>query len=109
MPAIAFEDFTKIEIRVGKIMAAEPVADSRKLTKLLVDFGNSGQRQILAGIAKSYTPEQLIGKLCPFVVNLEPRKMGELESRGMMLCANNEGEPVILHPDREITPGSAIT
>ncbi len=144
METINFEDFKKIEIRIGKILTAEKVEDSNKLLKLQVDFGviasqgavlhpasqsrnNAEQtqnnaestqtnaetnekrevRQILAGIAKFYQPEQLIGKLCPFVSNLEPKMMGELESQGMILCADN-GEPVLLHPDKEITPGSIV-
>lgn len=103
---INFEDFKKVEIRVGKIITAEKVEDSNKLLKLQVDFG-SEQRQILAGIAKFYETENLVGKLCPFVFNLEPKMMGELESQGMILCADN-GEPVLLHPDKEIKPGSVV-
>ena len=101
-----FDDFKKIEIKIGKIVSAEKVEDSNKLLKLEVDFGTE-KRQILAGIAKFYTPESLIGKLCPFVFNLETKKMGELESQGMILCAD-DGGPVLLHPDREIKPGSAV-
>lgn len=103
---ISFDDFKKADIRIGKIISAEKVADSNKLLKLQVDF-ESEQRQILSGIAKFYVPEALVGKLCPFIVNLEPKKMGELESHGMMLCADDEG-PVILHPDKEIKPGSIV-
>ncbi len=106
METINFEDFKKIDIRIGKIISAEKVEDSNKLLKLQVDFG-SEQRQILAGIAKFYAPEQLIGKLCPFVFNLETKKMGELESQGMILCAD-DNSPVLLHPDKEIKPGSIV-
>ena len=103
---ITIDDFKKPEIRVGKIISAEKIEDSNKLLKLQVDFG-SESRQILAGIAKFYEPEVLVGKLCPFLFNLEPKKMGELESQGMILCADDNG-PVLLHPDREIAPGSII-
>ncbi len=106
METIPFEEFKKVEIRIGKILAAGKVENSNKLLKLQVDFG-SEQRQILAGIAKFYTPEELVGKLCPFVFNLAPKMMGELESQGMILCADN-GEPVLLHPDKEVAPGSII-
>ena len=112
MEQISFEDFKKAEIRVGKIIAAEVIESSNKLLKLQVDFGNDEegkpvQRQILAGIAKFYQPELLIGKLCPFVINLAPKMMGELESRGMILCADDQG-PVLLHPDKDIQPGSIV-
>jgi methionine--tRNA ligase beta chain len=106
MEIINFEDFKKIEIRVGKIVSARKLEDSNKLLKLEVDFGTE-QRQILAGIAKFYEPESLVGKMCPFVFNLAPKKMGEHESQGMILCADGEG-PVLLHPDKEIAPGSLV-
>ena len=119
MDLISFEDFKKVEIRIGKIVAVEALPDSNKLLKLQVDFGvaafaqGSGepreQRQILAGIAKFYTPEQLMGKLCPFAFNLAPKKMGEYESQGMMLCADSgDGGPILMHPDKEIPLGSLI-
>lgn len=107
METISFDDFKKVDIRIGKILAAEKVADSNKLLKLEVDF-TTEKRQILAGIAKFYTPDQLIGKLCPFAFNLAPKKLGELESQGMILCADSGGAPVLIHPDKEIPPGSII-
>lgn len=132
MDSINFEDFKKVDIRIGKIISAEKVVDSNKLLKLEVDFGSSPtnfksependdlsqqqnsklvgdktQRQIIAGIAKYYQPENLIGKLCPFVFNLESKMIGELESQGMILCADDNG-PVLLHPDKNINPGSIV-
>jgi len=105
---ITFEDFKKLEIRIGKIVEAERVENSNKLLKLKVDFG-SEQRQILAGIARFYEPESLIGKQCPFAFNLEPKMLGEIESQGMILCPSNEnGLPVLLHPDKEVPPGALI-
>ncbi|HLD70530.1 MAG TPA: methionine--tRNA ligase subunit beta [Negativicutes bacterium] len=104
---ISFDDFKKVEIRVGKIVAAEKIESSNKLLKLQVDFG-AEQRQILAGLVKFYTPEQLIGKLCPFAFNLAPKKMGELESQGMILCADSGEAPVLLHPDKDLPTGSII-
>ncbi len=123
METISFEDFKKLEIRVGKILSAEKIESSNKLLKLEVDFGVIASqsrinadtanekrevRQILAGVAKFYMPEQLIGKLCPFAFNLAPKTMGEIESQGMMLCADSGGEPVLLHPDKDILPGSLV-
>lgn len=103
---ITIDDFKKLEIRIGKIISAEKIEDSNKLLKLQVDFG-AQSRQILAGIAKFYQPEELVGKLCPFAFNLEAKKMGEWESQGMILCADDNG-PVLLNPDKEISPGSLI-
>lgn len=108
METINFEDFKKVEIRIGKIVEAVKMEDSNKLLKLVVDFGAElGKRQILAGVGKFYTPEQMINKQCPFVFNLETKMMGTTESQGMILCADS-GAPVLLHPDKEVTPGSVV-
>jgi len=115
MEIISFEDFKKLEIRIGKIISAEKVENSNKLLKLQVDFGTdpstgSGQviRQILAGIAKFYEPEALVGKECPFAFNLASKMLGEIESQGMILCPSDENGPVLLHPDKPVPPGSLI-
>ena len=89
MEKITFDDFKKVDIRIGKITSAEKIENSNKLLKLSVDFGTE-HRQILAGIAKFYEPETLLGKLCPFVFNLETKVMGELESQGMILAAGDK-------------------
>jgi len=78
-----------------------------------VDFGVSeaGEgktRQIIAGLAQFYAPEALIGKECPFAFNLAPRMLKGLESQGMILCPSDNGSPVLLHPDKEILPGSIV-
>ena len=134
MDTISFEDFAKLEIRIGKIISAEKVEGSDKLLKLWVDFGPSTvkkevqgefipvepsdeevigdervRRQIIAGIGKIYTPEFLIGKMCPFAYNLEPKMLKGLESQGMILCPSDATSgPVLLHPDKEIDPGSLV-
>ncbi len=113
METISFEDFKKLDIRIGKIISAERVEGSDKLLKLEVDFGLSEagegiKRQIIAGIGKAYEPESLIGKQCPFAYNLEPKSLKGLESQGMILCPSNDGAPVLLHPDKEIPPGSIV-
>jgi len=107
METINFEDFKKLDIRIGKILSAEKVEDSNKLLKLQVDFGQE-KRQILAGIAKFYEPEYLVGKECPFAFNLAPKALGGLESQGMILCPSGESGPVLLHPDKEVPPGSVV-
>ena len=107
MDTITFDDFKKIEIRIGKIISVEKVEGSDKLLKLEVDFGED-KRQIIAGIAKFYAPEALIGKECPFAYNLAPRMLKGLESQGMILCPSDSSDPVLLHPDKEVPPGSLI-
>ncbi len=104
---ISIDDFSKIQIRIGKILSAEKINGADKLLKLKVNFGGE-ERQILAGIAQYYNPEDLIGKECPFVYNLAPRTMRGLESQGMILCPSGENGPVLLHPDKEIPPGSMV-
>lgn len=106
MENINFDDFKKLDIRIGKIIAAERIEESDKLLKLQVDFGDV-QRQIVAGIAQFYEPESLIGKECPFAFNLEPRVLRGVESQGMILAADDEG-PVLMSPDKEIKPGSIV-
>ena len=110
METINFEDFAKLEIKIGKIISAEKVEGSDKLLKLMVDFGGelSSPRQIIAGIGKIYAPEALVGKECPFAYNLAPRVLKGLESQGMILCPSIDGAPCLLHPDKEVPPGNAV-
>lgn len=110
---IAFEDFAKLEIRIGKILTAEKIEGADRLLKLEVDFGpsassGSSKRQIVSGIAEFYKPEDLVGKLSPFIVNLEPRIIRGVESQGMILAAGTPDGVSLLHPDKEISPGSLI-
>lgn len=105
---ITIDDFKKIEIRIGKVVSAEFIPDSDKLLKLIVDMGNEN-RQILAGIAKFiHNPQELVGKEMPFITNLEPRNMMGLDSNGMLLAINNDGNISFLHPDREVIVGSIV-
>jgi methionine--tRNA ligase beta chain len=104
---INFDDFAKIEMRVGKIISAEPIEGSEKLLKLQVDFGEEA-RQILSGIAKWYTPEELVNKSAVFVTNLEPRMMMGLESQGMLLAAEGTEKPILIQPAEIVTPGSKL-
>lgn len=86
---IGIEDFAKVELRVGTIIACEPVAESEKLLKMQVDFGPLGVRQILGGVKKFFAPEDLLNKQGVFVFNLKPRKLLGMESNGMMLTADD--------------------
>jgi len=104
---ISFEEFQKIELKVAKIIGAEKIEKSEKLLKLIVDLGDE-KRQLVAGIAKYYRPEDLIGKEIVVVANLEPKKLMGIESQGMLLAANVDGEPVILIPEKEVPPGTKV-
>lgn len=104
---INFEEFKKVEIRIGKIVSAEKIIDSQKLLKLEVDLGIE-KRQIIAGIGISYSPEFLIGKMIPIVCNLEPKTLMGFESQGMILAADSEDGPVLMFPEKDVSPGSII-
>lgn len=105
---VTFDDFKKLELRIGKITACEKIEGADKLLKLTVDFGEL-QRQIVSGIAAFYTPEELVGKSCPFIVNLEPRVIRGVESQGMIMAADpGDGSAVLLHPDKDMPEGSSV-
>lgn len=109
---VAFEDFIKLEIRIGKITNAEKVENADKLLRLEVDFG-AFTRQIVSGIAEFYSPYDLIGKECPFLINLEPKTFKGVESQGMLIAADvpqerGDNTAVLLHPDKEIPMGSIV-
>ena len=126
------DDFHKIEMRIGRILTAEFIEGADKLLKLTVDFGPKKKdtptepaaegvespsapeereiRQILSGIREFYSPEELIGKQCPFVTNLAPRTMRGLVSDGMILAVKTEtGGAVLLHPDKEVLEGNMLS
>lgn len=107
-PLIKFDDFAKVDMRVGTVVSAEDIEGSEKLIKMEVDFGDLGKRQILAGIKSWYGPEDLVGKQLPFVINIEPRKMMGLESQGMILAADSNDGAVILLPDQTVINGTLI-
>ncbi|MEK6571064.1 MAG: methionine--tRNA ligase subunit beta, partial [Bacteroidota bacterium] len=107
-PMIKIEDFRKIDLRVAKVLNCERVPKSEKLLKLEVDIG-SERRQIIAGIAQQYKPEQLIGKTIVVVVNLEPAKLMGQESHGMLLAAQNESRDLaIVTLDKDLQSGSVV-
>ncbi|MER3632231.1 MAG: methionine--tRNA ligase subunit beta, partial [Blastocatellia bacterium] len=85
---ITIDDFARIDLRVGEILAAERVPDADKLLRFEIDLGEEKPRQILAGLAQYYDPQMLIGKKVAVVANLKPRKMRGLESQGMILAAS---------------------
>ena len=106
---ISFEEFKKLDLRVAKVIEAEGVKDSKNLLRLKIDLGEE-KRQIIAGISQYYQPENLIGKEIVVIVNLEPKTLLGLKSHGMLLAAEDENqkEPVLLIPDKEVPPGTKI-
>lgn len=108
-PEVTIDDFSKLDIRIGKVTAAEKMEKSNKLLKLTVNSGLD-TRTILSGIAQYYTPEEMVGKHVTFIANLAPRKMMGLESQGMILTASDaEGKVKLLQPAGEVDPGAAIS
>jgi methionyl-tRNA synthetase len=103
---IEFDDFMKIDLRVALVKEAEKVAKSKKLIRLVVDAGEAEPRQILAGIAEHYQPEDLIGRRVVIVANLKPRKLMGLESQGMVLAASDANGLSLVGVDNDVEPGS---
>jgi methionyl-tRNA synthetase len=107
-PEIQYEDFAKLDLRVGTIIKAEKVEKADKLLKLLVDIGTE-QRTVVSGIAMHFAPEDIIGKQVTLVANLAPRKMRGIESQGMILMAEDKGKLVFVNPNEAVTPGSGVS
>jgi methionyl-tRNA synthetase len=106
---ISIDDFMRTELRVAKVLEAEAVPKSKKLLKLKVDVGEAAPRQILAGIAEAYQPEQLVGRTIVIVANLKPAKLMGLESNGMVLAASPEGgAPTLLAVDESLPAGARV-
>ena len=107
---ISFDDFTKIKIRIGRVIEASDHPNADKLIVLKVDLGDE-QRQLVAGLKAYYTTDQLVGKNLVVVTNLAPRKMRGVESRGMLLAAVtlNYSQVVVLTTESDIAPGTAVS
>jgi methionyl-tRNA synthetase len=105
---ITIDDFMKVELKTAKVLEAEKMPKSQRLLKLKVDAGEAEPRTILAGIAESYEPEQLIGKSIVIVANLAPRKMMGLESNGMVLAASPEGGAAFVINSEPAPPGTRV-
>ena len=113
MENIQFDDFLKVEMRVGEVKEASKVEGSEKLLKLIVDFGEDSLRQVVSGIAKTFTePDVLVGKQFVFVANLEPRVIFGLESQAMIVATHKKkrggDEVVIARPSKKVKPGSVF-
>ena len=108
MNNVTYEDFSKLEIRIGKVLSVEKVPETDKLLKFEFNFGDS-TRTIIGGWALSYEdPSILVGTLMPVLTNLEPRTIRGIESQGMILSAVSNDLPKALHPDTDVDPGSVV-
>ncbi len=105
---ISIEDFHKVKLQIGAVKAAERVEKADKLLKLVVDDGKR-ERQIVAGIAKSYTPEEIVGKKVVFVANLKPAKIRGLTSEGMILAAIKRKKMCVITPDNDMPAGAQVS
>lgn len=105
---ISIEDFAKVEMKVAKVVEAEKLADSDKLLRLILDLGNE-KRQVVSGIAKQYTPEDVIGKNVVVITNLKPAKLRGVESQGMILAATKGKKLTLVTVDGEIPVGAKIS
>src|SRR5256885_8471348 len=108
-PPISIDDFSKVELRIAKIVNAEHVDGADKLLKLTLDIGDGRHRTVFAGIKAAYKPEDLVGRLTPMVANLAPRKMKFGLSEGMVLAASGDGPGIfLLAPDTGAVPGMRV-
>lgn len=107
MSNITFEEFKKIEVKIGRVTKVEKVEDADKLLRLEVDFGDFN-RQIVSAIAEYYKPEDIIGRKLPFIINLEPRSFRGVESQGMLMAMDTDEKPVFLVPDEDVPEGTLV-
>ena len=104
---ITIDEFKKIDIRIAKVLEAERIEGAKKLLKLKVDIGGE-ERQIVAGIAETYQPEDLIDRKIPLIVNLEPATIRGIESQGMILAVDIGNKAILLNPDEDVPEGSKV-
>ena len=95
-PKIQIDDFTKVDLRVGQVLSAEPVKGADKLLHMKIDIGEAQPRTIVAGIAEAYKPDQMVGRKVVIVANLQPRRLRGIESNGMIVAASLDGGKPIL-------------
>lgn len=109
MPEISYDDFAKLEIKIGTIIAVEIVEDADKLLKLTVDVGEESPRQIISGIRTYFEDiNSLVGKQCPFLTNLAPRTIRGLESQGMILAVGTDEVFSLLTPTTTLPSGAKV-
>jgi len=107
--SVSYEEFSKMDLRIGKIVKVEKVQGSSNLLKLSIDLGDNQTKTAVAGIAKHYSPEQLVGQQLAIIANLEPRKIFGMQSEVMILAAQDEKNVVLLQPEKPIKNGAEIS
>ena len=105
---ISIDQFAQVKLRLGKVLEAEPVPKTDKLMKMRIDLGEDEPRQIIAGIAQHYAPDDLVGQQVVVVANLMPAKLRGLESNGMVLACVSEDRVRVVNPNEEMAPGSIV-
>jgi methionine--tRNA ligase beta chain len=104
---ISIEQFMAIDLRVATVKSAEPIPKSNKLLKMTVSLG-SEERTLVAGIAREYATDELVGRQVVVVANLQPATLMGVTSQGMVLAATEDGTPILLQPDRQVPDGSPV-
>jgi len=108
MAEISFNEFMKLDMRVGKVVEAKQIAGSRNLIRMIVDFGTE-KRQSVAGLLQWYKPEELVGNKYAFILNLQRRKFMGIESQCMVFAAEDDnGNVVLIKPEKDVEVGSKI-
>jgi methionyl-tRNA synthetase len=106
---VDFSDFQKLDLRIGRVLAAERVPKADKLLRLEVDVGQADKRQIVAGLAERFEPEGLVGRQVVVVANLKPRKIRGQTSQGMVLAVHDQAGLQLVEPAGEVQPGSKVS
>jgi tRNA-binding protein len=108
MTNITYDDFIKLDIRVAKIIATEPIEGKSRIIKGRIDLGNDDQRDVIIGGAQYFQSEEMVGKTVIVIANLEPKKMAGVESNAMLLAADVDDKPFWLTVDGNVPLGSPI-
>jgi len=108
MTNITYDDFVKLDIRVAKIIATEPIEGKSRIIKGRIDLGNDDQRDVIIGGAQYFQPEEMVGKTVIVIANLEPKKMAGVESNAMLLAADVDDKPFWLTVNEDVPLGSPI-
>ncbi|MCH7780999.1 MAG: methionine--tRNA ligase subunit beta [Acidobacteria bacterium] len=106
--SISFDKFLQTELRVARVVEASRIEGTDRLLQLKLDVGELGPRQIVAGIAETYEPEQLVGKKIVIVANLKPARIRGVESQGMLLAADSDGRPIVATFDEDVAAGTRV-
>ncbi len=108
MSDVSYDDFAKLDLRVAKVIAAEPIEGKSRIIKGRIDLGNDDQRDVIIGGAQYYQPGDIVGKTVIVIANLEPKKMAGVESNAMLLAADVDDKPFWLTVNEDIPLGSPI-